>query len=334
MKLYTKTGWVNWDYICGLDRAFIMVVGARGTGKTYGLLKKLIEEEQPFIYCRRLQSQLDISRSEAGNPFRKLNKDCGFDVAPAKTGKMAEFRNSGGEGDIVALGVALSTVATVRGFDFSGYDYIVFDEAIPMIGEKPIKNEFAAFLNFYETVNRNRELEGKKAVKCIMLGNANTLLNPYFTGWKFTKTALKMISSGQMVYNTPDNSRTMILLLNSPISKKKSKTKLYQNADNDFLSMALDNAFRTDETRIGSRPLTEYNHLVSVGDVGIYRHKSKKEYYISGVVQSPHYDDFGMGLKMFQSDFYLLKSLYITSKVFIFESYELEILFRNYFNLN
>lgn len=333
MKLYNKEGWVNWDYICGLNRAFIMVVGARGTGKTYGLFKKLVEEEKPFIYVRRLQAQLDISKTESGNPFRKLNKDLCLDIQPAKAGKQAEFRRDGGQGDIAALGVALSTVATVRGFDFSGYDYIVFDEAVPMIGEKPIKDEFSSFLNFYETVNRNRELEGLPAVKCIMLGNANQLINPYFAGWKFTKTAVKMILSGQMVYTTPDQSRTMIMLLNSPISKAKSETMLYKNATADFISMALDNAFRTDETCIASRPLAEYNHLVSVGDIGIYKHKSKREYYVSNITQNPKYDDYGIGLKMFNSDYYILKSIYLCNKYFVFESYENEILFRNYLSI-
>ena len=72
-------------------------------------------------------------------------------------------------GDVVAVGIALSVVANIRGIDFSDYDYILFDEFIPSDGERPIKREFEAFLNFYETVNRNRELEGKPAVKCFLI---------------------------------------------------------------------------------------------------------------------------------------------------------------------
>ena len=52
-KLYTKEGWVNWQYILDQGCAFTMVVGARGTGKTYGLMKELVERKQPFIYLRR-----------------------------------------------------------------------------------------------------------------------------------------------------------------------------------------------------------------------------------------------------------------------------------------
>lgn len=334
MKIYDKNGWVNWNYFCSLPRAFVMMVGARGVGKTYGLLKYLIENGKPFIYLRRLQAQLDISGSEAGNPFRKINGDLERDIRPIKQKNMVEFREGGKDGDIIALGAALSTVATVRGFDFSGYDYIVFDECVPMAGERPIKNEFDAFLNFYETVNRNRELEGGKPVLCLMLGNANQLLNPYFTGWKFTKTALKMISGHQMIYTSPDKTRTMVLLTDSPISRKKAETSLYKNASAGFLNMALDNAFRTDATQIHSEPLTEYRHIVSVGDIGIYRHKSERKYYVSSIISTPHYDDYGINLRQFQTDYLLFREIYMSQKLMTFESYENEILFREYMKLN
>lgn len=331
MKVYDKNGWVNWDYFCALPRSFIMVVGARGVGKTYGLMKWLIEHQEPFVYMRRLQAQLDISGSESGNPFRKLNADLGLAIRPHKNKKLLEFMN--GE-QLIALGASLSTVATVRGFDFSGFNYIVFDECVPMAGEKPIKAEFDAFLNFYETVNRNRELEGAAPVRCIMLGNANQLLNPYYTGWKFTKTALKMISGNQMIYTTQDKTRTMVLLFNSPISAKKAGTALYKNASSGFLSMALDNAFRTDATNIRSEPLREYNHLVSVGEIGIYRHKSERRYYVSSITGTPYYEDYGIKLKQFQNDFWLLRTLYMDNKIFYFETYENEILFREYMKLS
>ena len=71
-KIYTDSGWVNWDYIMVQEESIISVVGARGTGKTYGLFKWLIEHKQKFIYLRRLKSQLEECRKDAGNPFKKL----------------------------------------------------------------------------------------------------------------------------------------------------------------------------------------------------------------------------------------------------------------------
>ena len=257
-----------------------------------------------------------------------------MDIRPFPSGGIISFRNQDKAGELYAVGVALSVVANVRGIDFSDYDYIVFDEFIASIGERPIKNEFSAFLNFYETVNRNRELEGKQPVKCIMLGNANTLINPYFSAWHFMQTAVRMITGNQMVWRSPDNSRMIVMLLHSPISERKRKTALYQNASEDFITMALDNAFRTDETNIKSEPLTEYNHIVSVGEIGIYRHKSERKYYVSSTqAKTPYYDSFGIGLKMFQQDYCMLRVHYMVSKNVWFESFELEVIFRELFNL-
>lgn len=333
-KIYDENGWVNWDYILSQPATFIPVVGARGVGKTYGLFKKLVKEGKKFIYLRRLKSQLDQCAKTEGNPFKKLNTDLSREILPYSTGGIITFRNEDKAGDVVAVGVALSVVANVRGIDFSDYDFIVFDEFIASSGERPIKNEFSAFLNFYETVNRNRELEGKPAVKCLMLGNANTLINPYFSAWHFMKTAVRMIAGKQMVWRSGDNTRMVIFLLDSPISNKKADTALYQNATNDFLEMALDNAFRTDETNIRSEPLSEYIHIVSVGEIGIYKHKSERKYYVSNTQgKKPYYDSFGISLKMFQQDFYLLRVHYMVSKNVWFESFECEIIFRELFGL-
>ena len=333
-KIYDTKGWVNWDYILDQPSSFISVVGARGVGKTYGIFKKLIKEKKKFIYLRRLKSQLDQCGKLEGNPFKKINEDTSSDIKPFSSGGIISFREVDKNGSIIAVGVALSVVANVRGIDFSDYDYIVFDEFIASSGERPIKNEFSAFLNFYETVNRNRELEGKNAVKCIMLGNANTLINPYFSSRHFMKTAVRMITGGQMVWRSADQTRMIILLLHSPISEKKKDTALYQNANEDFIQMALDNAFKTDETKIKSEPLKEYNHIVSVGELGIYRHKSERKYYVSATqAAQPYYDAFGIGLKMFQQDFYMLRVHYMISKNVWFESFELEVIFRELFNL-
>ena len=333
-KLYTKDGWINWPYIINQGCAFNMIVGARGTGKTYGLMKELLDRGEKFIYLRRLKTQIDSCGKIAGNPFKRIDIDTGRNIMPFSVGGNIEFRENDRNGQLAAVGVALSTVATVRGIDFSDFNYIVFDEAIAMTGEKPLKNEFEAFLNFYETVNRNRELIGEKAVQCFLLGNANKLSNPYFSGWHFMKTSLKMIRGKQMVYRTQDGTRLMIMLQDSPISRKKAITAVYQNGSEGFLSMALDNAFRTDETKIKSEPLKEYNHIVSIGEIGIYRHKSERKYYVSSKVQTPYYDDFGIQLKMFRQDFIMLRVNYLISKNFLFEDYESELLFREYFELN
>ena len=330
-KIYDKQGWVNWDYIITQGAAFTMVVGARGVGKTYGIMKYCIEHEIPFIYLRRLKTQLELCASVDGNPFNKLNTDLEMNIRPQNTRAGVVFAD--GE-KTIALGVALSTVANVRGFDYSRFNMIIFDEAIASDGERPIPKEFNVFLNFYETVNRNRELTGQDPVRCVLLGNANRLTNPYFSGWHFMKTALNMIRGRQMVWFSADRSRMMIMLLDSRISNRKKDTALYKNAGKDFTMMALDNAFRTDGTNIRSMPIREFNHLVSIGDIGIYRHKSERMYYVSFLTRGENtYDAYGMGLKMFQQDFYNLRLFYLINKIVYFENYEAELIFRELFGL-
>lgn len=330
-KVYDNNGWVNWDYLINQGSAFTMVVGARGVGKTYGLMKYCLEQGRKFIYLRRLKSQLDQCANNAGNPFKKLNTDMSRNIKPKGTQGGVLFDENG---EVVALGVALSTVANVRGFDYSDYDMIIFDEAVASDGERPIPHEFNAFLNFYETVNRNRELSGDKPVQAVLLGNANRLTNPYYSGWHFMKTALNMIHGNQMIWRSGDGSRLMVLLLGSRISEQKSNTVLYKNASDGFITMALDNAFRTDGTNIRSMPIREFNHVVSVGEIGIYRHKSERLYYVSSLTQKgSFYDSYGMGLKMFQQDYWNLRILYMVNKIVYFESYECELIFREFFDL-
>ena len=333
-KIYDTAGWVNWDYIMKQTESIISVVGARGTGKTYGLFKWMIEHREKFIYLRRLKSQLEECRKEDGNPFRKLNHDLDINIKPFPAAGSVLFRYDDKNGDAAAVGVALSVVANVRGVDYSDINYIVFDEFISSDGERPIKGEFQAFLNFYETVNRNRELEGQKPVKAVLLGNANRISNPYFSGWHCMKRVLRMIAGDQMVWRSDDKTRMIVLLLHSPVSEKKGNTVLYKNANNDFIKMALNNAFRTDETIIKSEPLKEFIHIVSVGEIGIYKHKTERRYYVSATISNtPYYDDFGIGLKMFQQDYYMMRVYYMVNKNVSFESFELELIFRELYGL-
>lgn len=341
-KIYKEDGFLNWAYLYDDTKAFCMVTGPRGVGKTFGLLVELLERGIKFIYLRRLKTQLDQCATQDTNPFKAVNDYTGRTIEPFRAREVIRFcpaeTNADGKliptADPVAVGVALSTFATIRGADFSDIDAILFDEAIPMTGEKPIRDEFQSFLNFYETVNRNREMQGKPPVKCFLLGNANKLSNPYYAGWSFMRTALNMIKGDQMMWRNPAGDRLMVMLLHSPISEKKAGTVLYRNANRDFLNMALDNAFRTDATNIRSYPLRECIHLCSVGEIGIYQHKGTGAHFVSKTVsRERYYDGYGMRLRMWRGDWALLRLLYLSGRVW-FESYEVELIFREYCDLN
>ena len=330
-KIYLENGYLNVDYIWNKTKMFCPIVGARGTGKSYGFLEYTIEHEQKFILLRRLKTQIEtITGGEGNNPFKRLNINHGWDIQPAPAGEHVIFKN--GE-DVAGYAMALSTLATVRGGDWSDVDVIIFDEFIAMDNERPIKNEFNAFMNFVETVNRNRELENKPSVKVFMLGNANRLNNPYFAGWRLMKIVLRMIKGRQMVYRSEDGNKLLILLIDSPISARKKETALYSDARDDFIKMALENVFYVDETATNSVPLKDLRHVVSVGEIGIYLRKSNGNYYVSETINRINwYDGQGMPLKMVIARYRLFSELYLYGKM-EFENYECELLFREYFNL-
>ena len=310
-------------------RPVSIVIGGRGIGKTYSALSFLLETGKKFLYLRNTDKQMSLCASAFGNPFKKVASDQERDITMKAAGEIYVVKEVD---DVIGYGAALSTFENLRGVDLSDVEYVLFDE---FIENRTLSfKQGSAFMNLYETINRNRELEGKPAVKVYLLGNANKLSNPYYTGWHFMKTAIKMIRGDQMVWRSSDGSRLMILLLHSPISEKKRSTTLYRNSNGDFLKMALDNAFRTDETVIKSEPLIEYGHMVSVGEIGIYKHKSERRFYVSSKTQEPYYHDYGIELKLFQQDFAMLRIYYMVSKTMIFESYENEIIFRELFNLN
>ena len=60
MGLYDNNGYLDIEKIIRCGQPFIFIVGGRGTGKTYGMLKYVLDNNIPFIYMRRTQAQADI----------------------------------------------------------------------------------------------------------------------------------------------------------------------------------------------------------------------------------------------------------------------------------
>ena len=87
---------------------------------------------------------------------------------------------------------ALSTFSNLRGFDGSNIKILLYDEFIPERHERLIKNEADAFFNVYETINRNRELQGGPPLIALCLSNSNSLASPIFTALNLVKTLERM----------------------------------------------------------------------------------------------------------------------------------------------
>ena len=187
-KLYLNV----WDY---KDNAFPFQIftGARGTGKTYSALCGAVGIKEfndsvgeKFILMRRTQDELEsLSDGKAGegaNPFKPINKAYGLNIGLVPIKKKihgiynrvkADDGTDVPSGAPIGYGIALSTIGTVRGVDMQDCSDCIYDEFIPESHVRSMRDEFSAFANAYETINRNRELAGLPALRMWLLSNAN-----------------------------------------------------------------------------------------------------------------------------------------------------------------
>ena len=183
MGIYLDSGYVDIEKILSYKLPFNFLLGGRATGKTYGALKTLYQTDTRFMLMRRTQAQCDLINKPEFNPYKVLCNDLGVDIRVRSISKYNSliYESFGDDAEkTLAYTCALSTIANMRGFDASDCKVLLYDEFIPERHERAIKNEGSAFLNAYETINRNRELQGKEAVKVLALANSNQLANPVF----------------------------------------------------------------------------------------------------------------------------------------------------------
>ena len=285
MKLYQENGYVNIRGIIETGLPFLFVVGGRGTGKTYTALKTVKEDGTKFFFMRRTQVQADLISKPEFSPFKALNTDLGWNVGIRSISKYnSAFYDNAEEGGLpIGYTGALSTMSNVRGFDSQDVQLLIYDEFIPERHERPIKNEGAALLNAYETINRNRELQGKKPLQMLCMANANDLSNPIFLELGLVGKAERMKRKGQEVSIDQRRGIGIFMLSNSPISGAKKETALYRlTTGSEFERMALDNDFAEREyAEVKHRPLQEYRPEVAVGELCIYSHKTTGRLYVT-----------------------------------------------------
>lgn len=290
MKLYQSNGYANMrDIILECETPFCLVVGGRGTGKTYNGIKTCLEEGIMFLYLRRTSNQMELVAKEEFSPIVKVASDMGITLCSAMISKYAAGVYHVGDdgkpiGDPVAVIMALSTIANARSFDASSVKVILYDECIPERHERTISHEVDAFLNMYESIDRNRQLIGEPPVKCVCLANANNMEAPILRALNCIRTLDKMHKKKQTQYVDRATGLSIFLLNNSPISAEKRETALYKLTlgKGDFSDMALSNEFSADNyTDISPRPLNEYVPVAAIGQICLYRHKYNYTWYVS-----------------------------------------------------
>ena len=188
------------------------------------------------------------------------------------------------DGELVCPVLPLATSGNVTGLDLSFVDFLVLDEFIPKPGSVPIDGAFEIWSALQETINRNRELEGRPALKMRHISNSDTLNSEILIRLELVPVLVGMRAEGITVWTSPDGLVEIWDYSGSPISEAKRTTALYRLiAGTEYARLALDNEFsRDDFSDVKRRPLREYKPIFSIDKrATVYIHKRRSELYVS-----------------------------------------------------
>lgn len=300
-NLYLPSGYINMGAVLADPHPFIILVGARGTGKTFGAMDQAAAQDIRFLYFRRTAKIVELITDPAMHVFKPINSLEGWNIQPEGSKGLVRFIDRDSEA-VKGYAAGLSTFANVRGFDSSDVKLIIYDEFIPEPTERIMFNAWTALLNAIETVGRNRELSGAEPVKVLLLSNSDLIYSDIIAGLGIGDKLLMMQETGT---EQMDVSPELLLIrpASSAFKDAKSRTALYRlTAGSDFAGVALDNRFPIeDRSRIKKEPLKEYIPLAAISGICIYQHKTLDRFYVSArITGSPTvYDTTAADLKRF-----------------------------------
>lgn len=336
-------GYVNMERIISLPVPFIFIIGGRGTGKTYGVLKHVHDHpEEGTIFLRISDKEHSLISDPEFMPFSWHNQDFGWNVQPFKKNKdftewyQAEIDDDGKyqpSGPRIMMSTSLLALCDVRGFNGSFCNFIVFDEFIP---KKKSRKRMADddFKDAYETVNRNRELNGEPPVKCILCSNSSQVDNPIMRSFNLTDIAVRMKKRQQMFYMNSARGIAIYILPETRIGAMKRQTALYAAGDGDdeYSKMALENEFSYDKpSQIESLDMKGMKAVFFFSEkVACYR-TLENGYYVTDFVKKainvPTYLDTPPDILNLRRSHMRVWDAYLKGRV-TFERYTLEIEFR------
>lgn len=151
---------------------FNIIIGNRGSGKTYALKKRAIkifkEKGHQFVYLRRFQEELDETAETYFDDI-VANKEFPDDVIEYKNG--CYFINN----ELFGYTMALTKAKSYKSISFPLVYLIIFEEFLIEDNgyTRYLKNEVKQFLGLYMSVDRYR------GVQVFFLANATSMINPY-----------------------------------------------------------------------------------------------------------------------------------------------------------
>lgn len=288
--LYNDEGYANIAGIIDRGNVYNAVFGGRGTGKTFNAIKTADERNWVCLWLRRGAAEAQVCACEASSPWKAYMYKQGrrFRVYGAKGLSEVWEVEEDEKGDVVQriklLGYvgSLTNFSSIRGFDMSDVKIIFFDEFVPETASHvKIKDEYGTFLNLYESVNRNRELEGNPPCICVLMANQNTQSSAIVAGLGLDTVVEQMedTHADHIEYNRA--SLGVYRLDDSPISQKKRETALYRLAEftgaHNFTTMALDNRFTVRDDLARRVKLSACELECVIGDIWVYKPNNSRD---------------------------------------------------------
>ena len=331
MNIYTKNGWLDAPHIEEIaDRnniSFIVIIGKRQIGKTYNVLKLMLDSGKSFILLRGMRTELEVLERNVNSPFESIKgyehkilfeKETEYTASIMRldTDENGEERKTR-----IGMGAALANIARVRGMNGRIYSDVVYDEFIPESHLLKVRHGDDAFNNMYTTIAGNRELDGEKPLRVWLLANSNNLDNDILKALNITEIVERMSLRGEESRILPDRGIMILLPDSQIITEKRKHTALYKaiGGESKFARMAYGNEFAyNDYSDVGTCALQEYKPLITIGTIIIHLHKSSKTLYVTNLYKckTPHfYTDTDYGRMTFIKDYPEIKAAYLRGKI-------------------
>ena len=178
-----KSIYWNPSKLIGTGADFMLCIGQRGNGKTYGILKYFLQQykktKKRFCYLRRWDEDIKAYRMEQlFAPFRNLIDELFGDefTIVYKNHKFYLVNGNGTKVDTLGYVLSISSSAHTKSISYPNVGYILYDEFIRMTGEQELRDELSRFDNTLSTIIRGDNVN----VKVFMLANTVSKYSPFF----------------------------------------------------------------------------------------------------------------------------------------------------------
>lgn len=274
------------------EAAIFIILGGRGTGKTYSTLKFCYTCGKKFVFIKRTNKDVNLLCSGGKgdsnlhmdlSPFKSINHDIGSNVQAYKMfdgmGGFWDTENGEPIGSPIGYILSLNAVAKYKGFDLSDCDYIIFDEFIPLLYERINRNEGLELMDLYRTVGRANHIKYGTVLKLICLANATTVSCPVLSELELTDDLVDMqVKKESERYLQERGIFIRIIDDINGFREEEAKNPIYKAmAGTKWARMSLDNEFA-------------YNDFSNVGKISVKNmiclarvtHKNKTFYIYCG----------------------------------------------------